>query len=220
MNKCAIFDLDGTLLNTIGTIAYHGNQTLRHFGLSEIPVERYKYLVGNGAVLLVERMLKETDRDGKMNFDEVYNYYIAEYDSDVKIYTEKYSGIEELLNFLKNSGYKLAVLSNKPNNAVQNTVKDYFGSTFDTVYGAFENLPKKPDPTLLNRIAAELNCNKAESIYIGDTDCDMQAGKNGGIFTIGALWGFRTKEELEANNAGFIAENPLEIIEYLKNLKV
>lgn len=220
MNKCAIFDLDGTLLNTIGTIAYHGNQTLRHFGLSEIPVERYKYLVGNGAVLLVERMLKETDKDGKMNFDEVYNYYIAEYDSDVKIYTEKYSGIEELLNFLKNSGYKLAVLSNKPNNAVQNTVKDYFGSTFDTVYGAFENLPKKPDPTLLNRIAAELNCNKAESIYIGDTDCDMQTGKNGEIFTIGALWGFRTKEELEANNAGFIAENPLEIIEYLKNLKV
>ena len=216
MNKCAIFDLDGTLLNTIGTIAYHGNQTLRHFGLSEIPVERYKYLVGNGAVLLVERMLKETDKDGKMNFDEVYNYYIAEYDSDVKIYTEKYSGIEELLNFLKNSGYKLAVLSNKPNNAVQNTVKDYFGSTFDTVYGASENLPKKPDPTLLNRIAAELNCNKDESIYIGDTDCDMQTGKNGGIFTIGALWGFRTKEELEANNAGFIAENPLEIIEYLK----
>lgn len=77
MNKCAIFDLDGTLLNTIGTIAYHGNQTLRHFGLPEIAVERYKYLVGNGAVLLVERMLKETDKDGKMNFDEVYNYYIA-----------------------------------------------------------------------------------------------------------------------------------------------
>lgn len=210
-NKCAIFDLDGTLLNTIGTIAYHGNETLKHFNISPIPEERYKILVGNGAKILVERMLKERDMLGKISFDEVYGFYIKQYETDVKIHTKKYDGIDELLNTLKKAGYKLAVLSNKPNDAVQSTVKEYFFDIFDEVSGAFEDLPKKPDPTLLNVLCKRLCCDKKKSIYVGDTDCDMQTGKNGKIFTVGALWGFRTKAELEENNADFVAENPLNI---------
>ena len=214
-NKCVVFDLDGTLLNTLQTIAYHGNETLKHFGLGEISEERYKILVGNGARVLVERMLKEKNAFGKIDFDEVYKFYIAHYDSDVKIYTKKYSGIEELLKALKNAGYKLALLSNKPNDAVQSTAKEYFGGVFDAVYGAFEDLPKKPDPILLNKIMNELEGDKEKSIYVGDTDCDMQTGKNAGIFTVGALWGFRTEDELLKNGADFIAKQPLDIYSLL-----
>lgn len=216
MNKCAVFDLDGTLLNTINTIAYHGNNTLKHFSLPEIPVERYKTLVGNGARVLVERMLKESDNFNPDKFEEIYKYYTSAYDADVKIYTEIYEGITELLKELKECGFKLAVLSNKPNSAVQETVKLYFGDIFDSVYGAFENLPKKPDTTILKKLMAELDCDIKNSIYVGDTGVDMKTGKGGGLFTIGVLWGFRTREELAENNADLIVSAPCEILEYVK----
>ena len=216
MNKCAIFDLDGTLLNTINTIEYHGNNTLRHFGLPEISVERYKILVGNGARILVERMLNENGNYDPETFEEIYNYYTAAYDADVKIYTEIYEGIENMLQALKKQGFKLAVLSNKPNDAVQETVKLYFGDIFDLVYGAFEDLPKKPDTTILNKLMKELDCDKENSIYVGDTGVDMKTGKGGNLFTIGVLWGFRSKEELEENNADMIVSNTDEILKFVK----
>lgn len=216
MNKCAIFDLDGTLLNTINTIEYHGNNTMRHFGLPEISVERYKYLVGNGAKILVERMLNENGNFNPDTFDEIYKFYTTAYDSDVKIHTEIYAGVENLLKELKAMGFKLAVLSNKPNDAAQETVKLYFGDIFDKVYGAFEDLPKKPDTTILKRLLGELNCDIENSIYVGDTGVDMQTGKGGNLFTIGVLWGFRSKEELEENNADLIVSQAEEIIKYIK----
>lgn len=216
MNKCAIFDLDGTLLNTINTIAYHGNNTMKHFGLPEISVDKYKVLVGNGARILVERMLKETDSFDPDTFEEILSYYTAAYDADVKIHTEVYPGIESLLAGLKAQGFKLAVLSNKPNFAAQETVKLYFGDIFDSVYGAFENLPKKPDTTVLNKLMEELDCDKETSIYVGDTGVDMKTGKGGGLFTIGVLWGFRSREELEENNADLIVSNTEEILNYVQ----
>lgn len=218
MNKCAIFDLDGTLLNTINTIAFHANNTLRHFGFPEISVDKYKLMVGNGARLLVERMLKDSDNFNPDTFEEIYNYYTCAYDSDVKIYTEIYDGVENLLKELKAMGFKLGVLSNKPNDATLETVKLYFGDTFDAVYGAFEDLPKKPDTTVLNKLLAKLDCDKSNSIYVGDTGVDMKTGKGGELFTIGVLWGFRSKEELEENNADMIVSDANEIISYIKGI--
>lgn len=216
MNKCAIFDLDGTLLNTINTIEYHGNNTLRHFGFPEVSVDRYKILVGNGAKVLVERMLKESNNYNPDTFDEIYKYYTDVYNKDVKIHTEIYPGILNLLEALKEQGYMLAVLSNKPNAATQETVKLYFGDIFDSVYGAFENIPQKPDTTILKRLMAELDCDKENSIYVGDTGVDMKTGKGGGLFTIGVLWGFRSKEELEENNADLIVSSTDEILDFLQ----
>ena len=212
--KLVAFDLDGTLLNTINTIEYHANNTLRHFGFPEISVDRYKILVGNGARILVERMLKENDNFNPDTFDEIYNYYTATYDSDVKIHTEIYPGIENMLKELKEQGFKLAVLSNKPNDAVQETVKLYFGDIFDSVYGAFEDLPKKPDTTILKKLMKELDCDIENSIYVGDTGVDMKTGKGGGLFTIGVLWGFRSKEELVENNADLIVSSTDEILKF------
>lgn len=216
MNKCAIFDLDGTLLNTIDTIAFHGNNTLKHFGLPEISVDKYKIMVGNGAKLLVERMLKDSGNFNPDTFDEIYNYYTAAYEADVKIYTEVYAGIEALLKELKCLGFKLGVLSNKPNDATQETVKLYFGDIFDAVYGAFEELPQKPDTTVLNMLKKDLDCDTENSIYVGDTGVDMKTGKGGGLYTIGVLWGFRSKEELEANGADMIVAKTDEILNYIR----
>ena len=189
---------------------------MKHFGLPEISVDKYKVLVGNGARILVERMLKETDSFDPDTFEEILSYYTAAYDADVKIHTEVYPGIESLLAGLKAQGFKLAVLSNKPNFAAQETVKLYFGDIFDSVYGAFENLPKKPDTTVLNKLMEELDCDKETSIYVGDTGVDMKTGKGGGLFTIGVLWGFRSREELEENNADLIVSNTEEILNYVQ----
>lgn len=216
MNKCAIFDLDGTLLNTIETIKFYANSALKKFGFNEISADRYKYLVGNGAKVLVERMLMENNCLNDENFKNVYKVYNELYNADVQYLTEIYPGILNLLAGLKENGYKLAVLSNKPNNAAIEAVKHYFGDTFDIIYGAFEDLPKKPDPTILNKLLSELNCDIENSIYIGDTGVDMKTGKAGKLLTIGVLWGFREKEELMENGADILVSTPEEILEILK----
>ena len=132
----------------------------------------------------------------------------------VNIYESEF--VENLLKELKAMGFKLGVLSNKPNDATLETVKLYFRDTFDAVYGAFEALPKKPDTTVLNKLLAKLDCDKSNSIYVGDTGVDMKTGKSGELFTIGVLWGFRSKEELEENNADMIVSDANEIISYIK----
>lgn len=215
MNKCAIFDLDGTLLNTIETISFYANSALKEYGFKEIPTERYKYLVGNGARILVERMLEETNNLTKENFDNVYTLYNNLYNADVQYLTEIYAGIPELLKGLKENNFKLAVLSNKPNEAAIEAVKFYFSDSFDIIYGAFEDLPKKPDPTILNKLLSELDCDVENSIYIGDTGVDMKTGKAGNLLTIGVLWGFRKKDELIENGADVIVSKPEEILEII-----
>ncbi len=214
--KCAIFDLDGTLMNTINTIAYYCNDTLKHFSLPAIDVEKYKYFVGKGAENLIRRILAHHNACDEETFKKAYEYYNKNYNANPHYLTEVYEGIPEVLVALKNKGFKLAVLSNKPHYPTCEIIKKYFGDElFNVVYGARDGYPKKPDTTVPLAIASELGVEPLECIYLGDTNTDMQTGKASGFFTIGVLWGFRTKEELEENNADALVEHPSEIINHI-----
>jgi len=214
--KACIFDLDGTILNTINSIAYFGNKALTKYGFAEIDTERYKELVGNGAKLLVRRMLKENGCDSDEMFEKVFEYYVKTYDNDFLYKTTVYDGIRQLLDDLKDRGVKIAVLSNKPHMTTKKLIDTLFGENyFNICYGSREGVPLKPDTTALLALISELGVTPNDCLYIGDSETDMQTGKGGGLFTIGVLWGFRKREELEANHADLIISYPNEILKYI-----
>jgi len=214
--KACIFDLDGTILNTINSIAYFGNKALTEYGFDEIDTERYKELVGNGAKELVHRMLKENGCESNEAYENVLKYYAETYHNDFLYKTTVYDGIRELLDAIKDMGVKIAVLSNKPHNTTKKLIDTLFGKDyFDICYGNREGVPLKPDTTPLYSLITELGVTTNDCIYIGDSGTDMQTGKGGGLFTIGVLWGFRKRDELEENHADLIISHPNEIMEFM-----
>ena len=219
MKKLCIFDLDGTLLDTLPTIAYYCNLTLREFNLPEIPEERYKYLVGNGAKVLIERMIDEVGADRKKYFDKMFKFYNKEYDKNVSYLTKAFDGVPELLAGLKEMGIGTAVISNKPDFAAVNVVKLFLGDLIDIAHGGREGIPLKPAPDGVFKIFEEAGVTADECLYIGDTGTDMETGKNSGIFSIGVLWGFRKEDELLKNGADLIVSHPLEILEYAQKIQ-
>lgn len=216
MKKLCIFDLDGTLLDTLPTISYYCNLSLREFGLPEIEQEKYKYLAGNGAKVLIERMLDEVGADREKYFDRVYKFYNREYDKNVSYLTKPFDGVPEMLAGLKTLGINTAVISNKPDFAAVNVVKLFLGELVDIAHGGREGIPLKPAPDGVFEIMQEAGVSADECIYVGDTGTDMETGKNSGIFSIGVLWGFRKEDELLANGADIIVSDPLEIFDYAK----
>lgn len=217
MTKLCIFDLDGTLTNTLPAIAHFGNSALSAHGFKEIPTEKYKKLVGNGRDLLIHRMLAENSADTSENFDNVGKAYDAAYEADPLYETKPYDGIIALLDELKKTGIKLAVLSNKPDNVAQDVVKLFFGDRFDAVYGQRTGIAVKPDPTAALMIADEFESDVSETVFIGDTYVDITTGKRAGMKTIGVLWGFRDEEELLGAGADNIVSSPSEILEKIQN---
>jgi len=215
--KACIFDLDGTILNTIDSIAYFGNKALTKYGFGEIETERYKEMVGNGAKVLVRKMLKDNGCDCDEINKKVLGYYKEIYDNDFLFKTTVYDGIRQLLVELKDRGIKIAVLSNKPHITTKKLIDNLFGEDyFDICYGNREGIPLKPDTTALLALISELGVTTNDCIYIGDSGTDMQTGKGGGLFTIGVLWGFRKRDELAANNADLIISHPNEILKYFE----
>lgn len=205
MKKAVIFDLDGTLADTLTTIAYFANQALETYGFSAIPKEKYRYMVGNGAKILVQRMLHENGDDSPESFAKVYPLYNQTYDDNFLYLTAPYEGIPEILAKLKDAGVKMAVLSNKPHPTTSKVVKALFGdNTFDLVWGQKEGVPLKPDPAALFGIMKELGVTAEETVYVGDTAADMKTGKSAGAWTVGVLWGFRDEQELRDNHADAI----------------
>lgn len=216
MFKAIIFDLDGTLLDTVETIAYYGNKALKKFGFDEIETEKYKFLAGNGAKFLVRSMLETVGCEKPEVFDRVFEYYFDEYNKDTLFGTKVYDGIKELLESAKSKGIKLAVLSNKPHEATVDVLGHFFEEkTFDFKFGAREGVPLKPDPTPSVILAKQLGVKNEECIYVGDTDVDMKTGKGAGFYTVGVLWGFRGREELEENGADLIVSHPSEILKMI-----
>lgn len=216
MIRACIFDLDGTLLNTLTTIAHYGNESLTAFGLPPIAEDRYRYLIGDGAKVLVERMLCEVGADKSALFAPVYADYIARYDREPLYLTRVYDGILELLRALKKRGVLTAVLSNKPHSATCAVVDAFFDKgTFHCCYGQREGVPVKPDPTALLAVMAELGAAPEECLYIGDTAVDMKTGRGAGAKTVGVLWGFRDRAELAEHGAGTIVEQAEQILHLL-----
>ena len=213
--KCAVFDLDGTLLNTIKTITYYLNFSLSECGLPSVSEADTMAFVGNGAVKLIRRALARVGADEEL-FDKVYKIYNDAYNSSPYYLTEVYPGIMELLSALKTRGIKLAVLSNKPDFAVKAAVSHFFPNTFDLVLGARENVPLKPSPDGLFEIMESLGVKADEVAYIGDSEPDVFTAKNAGLNSAFFLThGFRTRDQLVNAGAELLFDNPLEILNHI-----
>lgn len=216
MYKVCIFDLDGTLADTVESMAVCANRALAKLGLQELPTENFRYYAGDGAAELVKRCLRDSGDTKLTHYDEMLALYKEYFSKGCMIGVTLYNGIPELLEELKRRDVHIAVLSNKPHAQAKDVVAQLFGEGyFDYVQGQREDVPRKPSPIGALRIAEQFAVKPEECLYLGDTDTDMQTGKAAGMYTFGVLWGFRTREELEANHADVIIAHPLEILEYM-----
>lgn len=209
--------MDGTLVNTIDTIAYFGNTTLENFGIEPIPTENYKTLVGNGSRVLIERMLKFRNAEPD-NIDEIHHWYMNKYDNDFMYLTRAYDGIIPMLKALKDAGVKTAILSNKDDVTAKKVSDELFDAgLIDLCLGARTGKALKPDPESVFEIIEDFGVDRSECIYIGDTATDIETAKNAELYSIGVLWGFRDEEELSNAKADKIISDPMEIAEFAKN---
>ena len=217
MLKLCIFDMDGTLVDTISSIAYFANRALNMYGLPSIEENHYKLMVGNGARLLCERMIEKAGGNSEQ-LEKVFKEYNESYDNDFLYLTKAYDGTVEMLRALKEMGVKTAILSNKPDVTAKKVSAALFESGLvDVCYGAREGIALKPDPAGVFEILREFEAEKDEVLYIGDTATDIKTAKNAGLTSIGVLWGFRDRNELSGAGADFIIEHPSEIIDISKN---
>ena len=215
--KAYIFDLDGTIANTLTSIAYFGNRALEIYGYQPIEEQKYRYMVGNGAKILVRRMLRENGIDSEEVFNRVLSLYNQSYDDNPLYLTVPYAGIPEMLKKLKSNDIKLAVLSNKPHSTTCKVAEKLFGNQlFDLVYGQREGVPLKPDPEPLLSVIKELGVKPTECVYAGDTATDIQTGKNAGVFTVGVLWGFRDEAELRENHADAVITTANQLLDFME----
>lgn len=213
MIKACIFDLDGTLLNTVAGITYFINRTLSHYGIPAITEEETKRFIGNGARKLIERTLASMGiADPDLN-ERVLREYNDAYDRDNTYLTLPYDGIPETLSVLKARGIRLGVLSNKPDRTAKATVSHFFPNIFDCVLGGRDGIPLKPDPAGAREIFCHLGVMPEEVLYFGDTATDMMTGHSAGACrTVGVLWGFRDRKELEEAKADLLIAHPSELL--------
>ncbi|MGI5895715.1 MAG: HAD family hydrolase [Oscillospiraceae bacterium] len=215
MIKCVAFDLDGTLVNSLEDLADASNHALKDLGFPVHDVNEYRYFVGSGVNKLFERALPEEHKDeatvtkARKVFERYYN----------RCYCNKtvpYELVVELLDELEDAHYRLAVVTNKPDAFAKNILKTLFPHTeFDFIQGASDELPKKPDPSLLKQCMEELHMKPEDCIYCGDSDVDVAFAHNAGIPVAGAAWGFRGMDELEAAGADYIINYPNELLALL-----
>ena len=213
MIKAVIFDLDGTVTDTLSTIAHFGNYALNVHGFPSIPEEEFKYFAGDGKRVLLHRMLSHINADTEENFNMVEKTYDNAYESDPIGKTTPFPGMVELMNELHKKNIKTAVNTNKPHNvAIMILEKLFPKGSFDKVYGQIEGLPLKPDPTLALKIAKELDVSPEECLFVGDTSVDMLTANSAGMKAVGVLWGFRPEAELKDTGAHYIISHTHEIL--------
>ena len=204
MYRYVIFDLDGTLLNTLDDLADAGNYICRKKGWPEHPVEAYKYFVGNGMAKLVERFTPEEYRTPE-NLKAALEEFIPYYDAHKEDKTVPYPGISEMLHSIRQAGVQIAVLTNKAHPLAEGVMERYFPGLFPYVQGAMPDRPTKPDPTLLQELMERMGAKREETLFVGDSNVDIRTAKNGGLTSCGVLWGFRTAQELLAEGADHLA---------------
>lgn len=213
--KLAIFDLDGTLLDTIADLAAATNFALAHFGLPTHSEEEYKFFVGNGINKMFERALPE-DKRTEEYIMKIRSQFVPYYDAHNSDLSRPYPGMVELLKELQQNGIAIGVASNKYQEAAVKLVLQFFpGIDFALILGQREGVPSKPDPTIAFEIIGHTGIAKEDTVYIGDSCVDMQTGKNAGVTTVGVSWGFRPKAELESYSPDFIADNAGELQKFL-----
>ena len=200
--KACIFDLDGTLTDTLESLAYSVKATLREMGLPEITTEQCRRFVGDGAKVLMERSLLAAGEKDLSRLEESLAVYRRIFDENCTYHVTPYQGIPELLQSLKEKGVKV--------------VKEIFGERwFDYVSGQQEGIEKKPDPAGVIHIMETLKLTNEECLYVGDSEVDVRTGNNAGVRTIIVSWGFRTREELKEAGARTVIDSPLELLSYM-----
>ena len=215
--RALLFDLDGTLLDTLQDIADSVNSALAHFGFPQHELDAYRYFVGDGVEMLAIRALPEDRRDqmtvGKVvaRIDEAYSLRWANN-------TRPFQGIPELLDALTNIGIRMAILSNKGHSFAELTVSTLLPEWhFDLVVGAQPSIPRKPDPMAALQIARQMSLIPTEFLYIGDSAIDMKTAVAANMYPIGALWGYRTADELLTGGARALVEKPTHVLSLLND---
>lgn len=211
--KAAVFDLDGTLLNTLDDLADGVNEALAHFGYPLRTREEVRRFVGNGVRNLIVRALP--DGEDTPNFEEVYSYFRTYYATHSMIKTAPYPGITEMLTALKKNGVKIAVVSNKFEAAVKELCRLYFGNLVDVAIGDLDTRPRKPAPDGTYAALREMGVLPEDAAFIGDSDVDIVTARNAGLTPIGVLWGFRDRDCLEGVGAELFATNTDELFSLL-----
>ena len=217
--KGIIFDLDGTLLDTINDLTDSVNDVMKIYGWKEYDSEACKMMVGNGFRKLIQRALPEEKQKDEMFLDEAVDQFSKAYQKRYLNKTIPYEGIFKLLGTLEEKGIKIAVNSNKRGDYTNALVNKYFSQfSWIAVYGERERegIPKKPDPSAALEIANHMNLPAEEVLYIGDSKTDMETGQAGQVDTVGVTWGFRPREELEAFKPKLVAESPFQVIDFIK----
>ena len=220
MYRCCIFDLDGTLLDTLKSLQNSVNATIAHFGFEPIDGDHIKQFVGDGYKKLVERSLIYCGDGELVHYEEALELYMKEFSVHVMDEVGPYPGIPELLEYLKGEQVKIAVLSNKPHEKTLHNIAEIFGADyFDYAAGEREGILRKPDPAGVYMIMEELGVGAEECLYVGDTGTDMETGRNAGVDTIGVLWGFRDEQELGSYHPQYLVREPLEISQIVEQSK-
>lgn len=214
MINTIIFDLDGTLVDSLMDLANSVNTLLEEKGYPTHDLEKYRYFVGNGVLKLIERALPEEHKSEavelKQRFDEIYGEHCL-------ANTKPYPGVWKLVNQLADNDYNLAVVTNKPQEHAVKIVKELFPNCFKYVFGNTARHPKKPDPCLNNLVISLFDVKKNEVAYIGDSDVDMLTAKNTKVKSIGVAWGFRGKQELLDSGANVVVNQANEIMEVIND---
>ena len=212
--KACIFDLDGTLTNTLESMTY--SVTLKEMGLSQITKDQCRMFVGNGARVLIEESLKVSGDPKASRIEEGMKIYGRIFDQNCTYHVTPYEGIPEMLKALKDRGIHLAVLSNKPDRQTVKVVKEIFGDNiFDYAQGQKDGIRRKPAPDGVWYLMEQMQVSKEECLYIGDSEVDAATGKNAGLKTIGVLWGFRDRKTLETAGADHLIERPEELLQFV-----
>ena len=217
MINTLIFDLDGTLLNTLEDLKESTNAALKEFGYPQRTLDEIRNFVGNGVEKLIERAIP----DGKMNpdFEDCLKYFKNHYKKNMYNHTAPYEGILEMLGAAKKRAFKTAVVSNKFDAAVKELCERYFGGYIDSAIGESKNVNKKPAPSRDFEAIRQLSANQNECVYIGDSDVDVQTAQNANLPCISVTWGFRTKDFLKEHGGVIFVDKPCEILEIVHNLK-
>lgn len=214
MKDTVIFDLDGTLLNTLEDLADSVNYALKEHNCPERTYDEVRSFVGNGVRMLIKRSVPYGTDDEK--YEKIFSCFREYYLQNMYNKTAPYKDITELLSFLKNNGYKIGVVSNKLDQAVKELCEDFFAGMIHCAKGAKGESDRKPNPENVYACIESLGSEKAGCVYVGDSEVDLQTAQNAGVDCVCITWGFRTEEELIAAGATKTAHAPMDLINFLK----
>lgn len=217
MSKVCIFDLDGTLTDTLESLTVSVNKTLCEMGLSTITEQQCRRFVGDGARALLQRSLKVSGDEQADRIEEAMEIYKRIFDQYCTYHVVPYEGIREMLSELKEAQFRLGVLSNKPHRQTISVVETIFGNgIFELIQGQRDGVPRKPDPAAVLEMIKTLESTPEQATYIGDSEVDVATGLAAGMHTIGVTWGFRSQKILEEAGAEHTVAHPQEIVKLIK----